>query len=177
MKHPYDAMPQRDAAYLVGKTARTLRRLAPEGGFKNPDGSIDGRRLVAFLIERAGENDLMLDQQNLTDEQREWQTRRLKGLAQRTEFDLEVARGKYELKEDVERTLVERVLSVRNGLYNLVDRLPPQLAGLNKDDMRTVLKAEINILLKAYETIGGYDEMMAEELKKELKENGGRFRS
>jgi hypothetical protein len=174
MKHPYDAMPQRDAAYLVGKTARTLRRLAPEGGYKNLDGSINGPRLVAFLIERATD-DLNLDQQNLTDEQREWQTRRIRSLAETSEFNLQVLKGEYVPKEHVEKTSVEKILSVRNGLYNLVDRLPSQIYGLEKPEMFAVLKAEINIILQAFASVGGYDNEIAEKLKHELEKNDGKF--
>jgi hypothetical protein len=70
--------------------------------------------------------------------------------AEKAEFDLLVAKGKYRLAEEVDRDF-QRIGTVTTGLLNqkLIVELPPKLAGLGVIEITEALRSALNGALRA----------------------------
>jgi len=76
---------------------------------------------------------------------KEWfEIEKLKRQVDKLDFDLEVARGKYILIEDVRQGYIAQVLATRKHWLEMVEKMPPLLAGLAPASMQVKLKDYVN---------------------------------
>jgi hypothetical protein len=76
---------------------------------------------------------------------REWyEIEKLKRQIDKLDFELEVNRGKYLPLEDVRQGYVAQVLATRKHWLEMVEKMPPLLAGLSPSSMQVKLKDYVN---------------------------------
>lgn len=76
---------------------------------------------------------------------REWyEIEKLKRQIEKLDFDLEVNRGKYISLEEVRQGYISQVLATRKHWLEMVEKMPPLLAGLSPSSMQVKLKDYVN---------------------------------
>ena len=146
------------AAEYCGVSGRTISYHVKRGNIKqNTDGTFERSVLDAYMGRPGfkgtgpGGSASRIEQKKDKAELRFKEAR-----ARREEMLVGQMQGNLMSQKEVAQEWAKRVVNVTSALENLVDRLSPVLEGKRRDEIREILKNEIQLLREAYVIIGKY---------------------
>jgi hypothetical protein len=161
-----------DVAALFNVHPSTISRwVARDGCPRNPSGTFDLRKVILWRLD-----DGDLESVSCEDEQAtKWLTEFRKERALLAQIERKRAEGRLWPVKEIERQWNGRILLVTAGLTALAYRLPPILAGKDRNEMRAIIKAEVRELRNNYAEVGRYchDDGLLERIVDCLSNDGG----
>ncbi len=143
-----------DAAKYCKVSTQTIRYHLTAGTItQNEDGSFDSQMLDDFMKHRGRR--VKPDGTPATAIERA-ELRIKRARARREEMLVKQMQGSLYSKKDIEEQWAARVLIIKTGLMNLVNRLPQLLVGKKINEIRDIIKDEVNRLLDDYRNVSKY---------------------
>lgn len=128
-------------AEKLGLSERSVRNLlgsVPVAGKSGHANLYESEKVLEAAKNRTKKNEA-------NEGSKEWyEIEKLKRQIDKLDFDLEVIKGKYLTVEDVRQGYLAQVLATRKQWLEMVEKMPPLLAGLSPSSMQVKLKDHVN---------------------------------